>query len=65
MQLCVENKFSKPYDSVIPTLMEHQKKQLILNFLDVATQFSTKIDGSYLSCWSQLQALYLDKRTLF
>ena len=60
-QLYFENISSGTYRSVIPTSREYQKAQLVLNFPEVATPFSPKIHGSFLSSRSQSKAFYLYK----
>ena len=46
------------YCSLIPTLMECQKAQLVLDFLDVATHFSPKKQGSTLPSRSQSKTFH-------
>ena len=49
--------------SVIPRLREYREAQLILNFLNVATQFSPRMQGSIFSFRPPSEAIYLLKST--
>ena len=64
VQIQIESISAGTYRSVSPTLRECEKAQLVMNFLDVATHFSSKQQGPNLHSESQTTVLNLEKSIL-